>query len=158
MNTANVLLDKQRVLSMAVVRAATYLGLQERALADVLGLDMVTTSGLCSGDYLLSHDEREWELAVLLINVYDRLGVITGGSQADAVKWLNSPNYALQNCTPIELITTTDGLVNVVRYLGSMAVNYDLRDMVSRINCIIRSTLDTQSGSNWTVRPVLTGH
>ena len=26
------------------------------------------------------------------------------------------------------------------------------------IFCIIRSTLDTQSGINWTVRPVLTGH
>jgi hypothetical protein len=25
-------------------------------------------------------------------------------------------------------------------------------------DCKIRSTLDTQSGSNWTVRPVLTGH
>lgn len=99
----------------------------------MLGLDIVTTSGLCSGDYLLSHDGREWELAVLLVNLYDRLGVITGGSQADAVKWLNSPNYALQNCAPIELITTTDGLVYVVRYLGSMAVNYDLKDMASRI-------------------------
>lgn len=125
--------DKQQVLSKAVVRAAMYLGLQERTLADVLGLDMVTTSGLYSGDYLLSQGEREWELAVLLVNLYDRLGVITGGSQADAVKWLNSPNYALQNCSPIELITTTDGLVYVVRYLSSMTVNYDLKDMASRI-------------------------
>lgn len=125
--------DKQQVLSKAVVRAAMYLGLQERTLADVLGLDMVTTSGLYSGDFLLSQGEREWELAVLLVNLYDRLGVITGGSQADAVKWLNSPNYALQNCSPIELITTTDGLVYVVRYLSSMTVNYDLKDMASRI-------------------------
>ena len=117
MNATNVLLDKQRVLSMAVVLAATFLGLQERTLADVLGLDMVTTSGLCSGDYLLSPHEQEWELAVSLVDLYDRLGVITGGSQADAVKWLNSPNYALQNCSPIELITTADGLVYVVRYL-----------------------------------------
>lgn len=125
--------DKQQVLSKAVVRAAMYLGLQEHTLADVLGLDMVTTSGLYLGDYLLSHDEREWELAVLLVNLYDRLGVITGGSQADAVKWLNSPNYALQNCSPIDLIITTDGLVCVVRYLSSMTVNYDLKDMTSRI-------------------------
>lgn len=133
MNATNVLLDKQRVLSMAVVRVATYLGLQERTLADVLGLDMVTTSGLCSGDYLLSPHEQEWELAVLLVDLYYRLGVITGGSQADGVKWLNSPNYALQNCSPIELITTTDGLVCVVRYLGSMAVNYDFKNMASHI-------------------------
>lgn len=125
--------EKKRVLSEAVVRVATYLELQKRTLADALGLDMTTTSGLYSGDYLLSQGEREWELAVLLVNLYDRLSVITGDSQADAVKWLNSPNYALQNCSPIELITTTDGLVCVVRYLGSIAVNYDLKNMASRI-------------------------
>lgn len=112
--------DKQRVLSKTVVQAAAYLELQKHTLADVLGLDIVTTSGLCSEDYLLSFVEREWELALLLISLYDRLYIITGGSQADAVKWLNSPNYALQNIAPVELIATMDGLMHVVRYLGKL--------------------------------------
>ncbi len=111
---------KQQVLSKTVVQAAAYLGLQEHTLADVLGLDVATTSGLCSGDYLLSSVEREWELALLLINLYDRLYIITGGSQADAVKWLNSPNYALQNIAPVELIATIDGLMHVVKYLEKL--------------------------------------
>jgi hypothetical protein len=113
--------DKQRILSEAVVRAAVCLELPERMLADVLGLDMITTSMLCSGDYLLSPDKREWELAALLISLYDRLHVITSGSQTDAVKWLKSQNFAFAGLAPVELITTADGLKSVVRYLEAMA-------------------------------------
>lgn len=112
--------DKQRILSEALVRAAVCLELPERMLADVLGLDTITISKLYSRDYFLSPDKREWELAALLVSLYDRLHVITGGSQVDAVKWLNSPNYALQNHGPIELMTTEDGLIHVVRYLEVM--------------------------------------
>jgi uncharacterized protein (DUF2384 family) len=122
MTNANVTkLEKQQVLSKAVVRAAESLGLRSDTLAGVLGLDAVTTAKLCASDHLLTSEEEAWGRGVSLILLYDSLLSITGGSESDARKWLLSANSVFNNQAPIDLMITVAGLDRLVSYLETQA-------------------------------------
>ncbi len=114
--------DDTSVLTKAIIRATEHLALSQAKLADVLGLSPVAVSRLFSGDYQLTPKKKKvWERGVLVVRLFRYLDTILGGSREDAQKWLNSPNHALANQKPIDLITSTEGLVRVVICLGSRA-------------------------------------
>ena len=108
--------DESSVLTKAVTRAATLLGVTQRQLADTLGLSAPTASRLFAGKYRLSPTRsKEWELGLLFVRLFRSLDALWG-HEGTARAWLSTYNTAL-GATPLELIRSTTGLVRVVDYL-----------------------------------------
>jgi hypothetical protein len=106
------------VVTKAVVRAAERLEVSNRLLAAVLGLSEATVSRMGAGSYELIASSKPFELAVLFIRLFRSLDAITGGDSAVARAWLRNENTVL-GATPISLVTSVSGLVNVVGYLDA---------------------------------------
>lgn len=109
--------ETRAVLSKAVTRAAERLALSRATLGKVLGVSPATVSRLYSGGYTLEPTRKEWEFAVLLVRVFRSLDSIVG-EESTARKWLASDNRALGG-RPLDLMTSTEGLVRVVQYLDA---------------------------------------
>ena len=108
--------DESSVLTKAVTRAATLLGVTQRQLAETLGLSAPTASRLFSGKYRLSPTRsKEWELGVLFVRLFRSLDALWG-HEGTARAWLVTYNIAL-GAAPLELIRSATGLVRVVDYL-----------------------------------------
>lgn len=106
------------VVAKAVTRAADRLDLSNRVLAGVLGLSEASVSRLGSGAYQLDPGGKPFELALLFLRLFRSLDGITGGDSAVAREWLRNENTAL-GATPVRLIGSVAGLVNVVAYLDA---------------------------------------
>ena len=106
------------VLTKAVLRAAEYLGMPNKALAPVIGLSEATVSRMRSGDYALQRGQKSFELAILFVRFYRSLDAIVGGDQEVARAWLKNPNTALDTA-PLTLIQTVSGLMNALHYLDA---------------------------------------
>src|SRR3990170_2706257 len=109
---------KEAVVTKAVLRVAAQLGMTNKALAAVIGVSEATVSRMQSGHYVLSPREKSFELAVLFARLYRSLDAILGGDDAVAGAWLRNPNMALEG-TPLALIQTIPGLMNVIQYLDA---------------------------------------
>jgi hypothetical protein len=110
--------NQAEVLTKATLRAATQLGITNKALATVIGVSEATVSRMRSGDYLLQRGQKPFELAVLFLRLYRSLDAIVGGDGSVASLWLKNRNSAL-NAEPIALIQTVPGLMNVIQYLDA---------------------------------------
>jgi hypothetical protein len=110
--------EQAAVLTKATLRAATQLGMTNKALATVIGVSEATVSRMRSGDYLLQRGQKSFELAVLFMRLYRSLDAIVGGDDSVAGSWLKNRNTAL-NAAPIALIQTVPGLMNVIQYLDA---------------------------------------
>ena len=106
------------VVSKAVVRAARLLGLNNAALADVIGLSEATVSRLAAGKYTLDWQSKSYELALLLVRLYRSLDAMVGSEEKPLRAWMRSRNLALE-AVPVEQIRTIPGLVEVVAYVDS---------------------------------------
>jgi hypothetical protein len=106
-------------LTKAVMRSAGRLRLSNAAVASVLGLSPATVSRMASGEYTLKRSEKKaFELAVLLVRLYRSLDAIVAGDDEVARQWLRNPNDLLRD-TPLNLIHSVQGLVNVIQYLDA---------------------------------------
>ena len=112
-------LNREQVLTKAVVNTATYLEIPKNKLAQILGVSGATVTRLYSDSYHLSPNKKEWDFAVLLVRLFRSLDSIVGGSMDDARKWLRSENRAFAGKKPADLIESTEGIVRVVTYLDS---------------------------------------
>ena len=110
--------DQAAVLTKATLRAASQLGLTNKALATVIGVSEATVSRMRSGDYTLQLGQKSFELAVLFVRLYRSLDAIVGGDDAVASLWLKNRNTAL-DAEPLALIQTVPGLMNVIQYLDA---------------------------------------
>jgi transcriptional regulator with XRE-family HTH domain len=109
-------LEESSVLTKAVTRAASLLGLTQRQLAETLGLSGPTASRLFTGKYHLSPTRsKEWELAILFVRLFRSLDALWG-HEGTARAWLETYNTAL-GASPLDLIRSAAGLVRVVDYL-----------------------------------------
>ncbi|HUQ88304.1 MAG TPA: MbcA/ParS/Xre antitoxin family protein [Vicinamibacterales bacterium] len=106
------------VVTKAVKRAADRLELSNRVLAAILGLSEATVSRMGAGTYQLDGGSKPFELAVLFLRLFRSLDGIAGGDIAVARAWLRNDNTAL-GATPVILIESVAGLVNVVAYLDA---------------------------------------
>src|SRR3954468_22037860 len=84
----------EAVATKAVLRAASRLGLSNKQLGRILGLSEATVSRMGSGAYTLSHGDKSFELALLLIRLFRALDAVTGGDEAVAAAWLRHDNLA----------------------------------------------------------------
>lgn len=110
--------DEAAVVTKAVLRAAERLALPNRALAVILGLSEATISRMGSGSYRLTPGDKPFEIAVLFLRLFRALDAIVGGDAAAARAWLRGENTVL-GATPVSLIQSVSGLVNVVGYLDA---------------------------------------
>ena len=106
------------VVTKAAVRAADRLALSNRVLAEVLGVSEATVSRMGAGTYQLVPASKPFELAVLFVRLFRSLDAIVGGDDAVARAWLRGDNTIL-GATPLSLIGSVSGLVNVVAYLDT---------------------------------------
>ncbi len=104
------------VVSKAVVRAAAWLGLNNAALAEILGVSPATASRLRDGSHQLVPGTKPYELALLLIRLFRGLDSMVGGEEEPARSWMNAPNRALRG-VPAELVRSVTGLVETVAYV-----------------------------------------
>lgn len=107
------------VLSKATWRAARHLGLSGAALSKVVGLSEATVSRLGRGEWDVSPQTKEGQLAALLVRLFRSLDAIVGNDSAKASAWMNSYNRAL-NGVPRELIESPQGLVMTLQYVDAM--------------------------------------
>jgi hypothetical protein len=106
------------VVTKAVLRAAERLALSNRALARVLGLSEASVSRMGAGSYVLTADEKPYEVALLFLRLFRSLDAIVAGDEAAARAWLTNENAVL-GAAPAAMIQSLGGLVNVVAYLDS---------------------------------------
>ena len=106
------------VVSKAVVRAAANLGLTNSGLAKVLGISAATASRLRDGSYILPHDSKPYEFALLVIRLFRGLDAMMGGEQQASRSWMHTPNRALAGA-PIDHINSVAGLVETVAYVDA---------------------------------------
>jgi hypothetical protein len=102
----------------AVLRAADRLDVSNRALARIIGVSEASVSRLRAGTFVLSVDDKPFELALLFVRAYRALDAIVGGDDAAAAAWLRSENSALGG-TPLVMAQTVPGLMHVVSYLDT---------------------------------------
>jgi len=118
LNTLPRAADEAAVVTKAVLRAAERLALPNRVLAATLGLSEATISRMGSGTYRLVPGDKPFEIAVLFLRLFRALDAIVGGDAAAARAWLRGENTVL-GATPLSLIQSVSGLVNVVGYLDA---------------------------------------
>ena len=106
------------VVTKAALRAASQLGMTNKAFANVVGLSEATVSRMRSSQYELQPGQKAYELALLFVRLYRSLDAIVGGDDAVAGAWLANRNTALRG-EPLKLIQTVPGLMNVIQYLDS---------------------------------------
>ena len=106
------------VMTKAVLRAATRLGVSNKALAGIIGLSEATVSRMGSGTYTLSPGDKAFELAVLFVRLFRALDAVVHGDEAVARAWLRNANAALGG-EPLTLMQSIPGLVHAVSYLDA---------------------------------------
>ena len=111
--------EAETVLTRAVLRAASLLGLSATLVARVLGVSEASVSRLGAGTRRIAPDSKEGELALLLVRAYRSLDALGGADEAQRRAWMTSDNAALGG-RPVDLIQRADGLVAVVAYLDGM--------------------------------------
>ena len=110
--------DPGAVLTKAVVRAASLLGLPQAAVAEILGVSRPSVTRMAQGGYRLSPSQpKSWELGTLFVRMFRSLDALLG-HEAAARAWLEGPNTDL-GARPLELIGSAEGLVRVVHYLDA---------------------------------------
>ncbi|MCB0341453.1 MAG: DUF2384 domain-containing protein [Pseudobdellovibrionaceae bacterium] len=111
---------KKLVLRKATLRAADYLGLNNQQLSEILKVSAATISRIRNGgDYYFNLDSNEADKSLLLIRIYQSLYALIGEDKEQIRKWLNNENIYL-NCSPIDAMKKTTGVVNVTEYLDAM--------------------------------------
>ena len=116
--TASASPDQAATVAKALLRAASTLGLSNRALGRIVGLSEASVSRMGKGAFTLKRDDKAFELGLLFVRLFRSLDAIVGGDEAVARAWLRNNNAALGG-KPLKLIETVPGLVNALAYLDA---------------------------------------
>jgi len=115
-STVSVIPDDERVLTIAVSRAADLWDLTNATLGKVIGVSSPTASRLRSGQKKLVRGTKPFELGQYFVRLFRSLDALTGSDDKSAVSWLRTENLDLGG-RPIELIQTVRGLAEVSNYV-----------------------------------------
>lgn len=114
----SVFLSRQTVLSKALCRAASYMGISNAETARIIGVSEPTVSRLRNGKYELRDGTKPFELAQYLVRLFRGLDAIAGGDDETTRSWLRSENAVLKG-VPVELMKKISGLTAVVSYVDA---------------------------------------
>lgn len=115
----DVEVDRAMVLGKATSRAAQALGLNGRALAQVVGVSERTVSRIVHGERGIDPASKQGQLSLMLVRLFASLDALVGGDEAKRRTWMNSHHTAL-NGTPDVLILSPEGLGRTLAYLDGM--------------------------------------
>lgn len=111
--------DKERVLTLATLRAAERLGVDNADLARIIGVSTASLSRYRAGSSWLDYESKEAECAALFVRVFRSLDAILGGHVENCRRWLDAEHKVLGDA-PKTLMRRIDGLNQVAEYLDSM--------------------------------------
>lgn len=111
--------DRSRILTNAVAEVARHLDISSAVLGTILGISQSSASRLMNAAYILREQNKEWELAALLVRLYRGLYSIVGNNEQLAKDWLTSRNLAFGNQIPFALIQQASGLVHACDYVDA---------------------------------------
>ena len=111
-------LDPSAVLLTATLRAAEHLGLCQRELGEILGVDRSSVARMVKRGQL-APDSNRGEFALLLVRVYRALFTLVGDNPAELQHWMRTPNLHLGG-VPAARLCTVQGLVESVNYLDAL--------------------------------------
>ena len=111
-------IEREQVLTTAVINASNLLGLTDQQFADVINVSPQNLTKLKSGQYLLEDGSDSFKHAALLVRLFRSIDAIAFGDASVVKQWMKSKNLALNAC-PIEMIGEKVGLETVVSYLES---------------------------------------
>ena len=106
------------LVTKAFLGAAGKLRLSNKSLAGVIGVSEATISRMRKGEYVFEVGQKPFQLAVLFIRLYRSLDALAAGDDDVSSNWISGPNDAL-NATPIDMIQSVSGLMNVIGYLDA---------------------------------------
>ena len=109
--------ERSAVVGKAVLRAAGALGLTRAELGRTLGLSDASVSRLKAGSFTLKPSSKTYELALLLIRLFQGVDAMTGGEEGCTRGWMASINKALAGQPPRISIQSITGLVATVQYV-----------------------------------------
>jgi len=92
--------EQAAVVAKAVPRAARYLGIANRELAEILGYSESTVSRMSGGAYTPEPRDKPDERCALFLRVYRSLDAFAGGDRDTATRWLRAPNIGLAALAP----------------------------------------------------------
>jgi len=115
----DILADRARVLTVALVETARRLKLRSTELTAIIGVSQPTASRLLNGKFLLADGAKSWELAAHLVRLYRSLSSLVGGDDELARSWLRSANQAFGGNSPLESLGRVEGLVHACDYLDA---------------------------------------
>lgn len=107
------------MLTRALLRAASALGLSQKDTARIIGISAASMSRVAAGGRTLSPDGKEGEIALLLIRIFRSLDALVGGKEEDARAWFHAPNSHLGD-VPAARVHSVEGIVHVAEYLDAM--------------------------------------
>jgi len=107
------------ILTKALKNAADYWGVNNKHLGDVIGLSEASVSRLKNSQYVIDHNSKPWQLAVLFLRAFRGLDAYMGGNIENEKRWLRANNQVLGGA-PLELMRNVEGLSNVVQYVDYM--------------------------------------
>jgi hypothetical protein len=111
--------NRAQVLSRAVAEVARHLDIGSSDLGAILGISQSSASRLMNGLYALREQQKEWELAALLVRLYRGLYSIVGNNEQLAKDWLKSRNRAFGDQIPFVVIRQASGLVHACDYIDA---------------------------------------
>jgi uncharacterized protein (DUF2384 family) len=112
----SVIPDDERILTVAVSRAADLWDLTNAALGRIIGVSSPTASRLRSGQKKLLRGTKPFELGQYVVRLFRSLDALTGSDDKSAISWLRTENKDLGG-RPIDLIKTVKGLAEVSNYV-----------------------------------------
>ncbi|HET6611356.1 MAG TPA: antitoxin Xre/MbcA/ParS toxin-binding domain-containing protein [Kofleriaceae bacterium] len=110
--------DPDEVLTHALLRAASLLGVAQKDLAPILGVSAASVSRLGHAR-TIAPATKEGELALLFLRVFRSLDALCGGDEQAARAWLFATNHHLGG-VPVKLMGKVTGLTHVAEYLDAM--------------------------------------
>jgi len=108
--------EDERVLTIAVSRAADLWDLTNATLGRIIGVSGPTASRLRSGQKRLLRGTKPFELGQYFARLFRSLDALTGSDDKSAMSWLRTENKDLGG-RPIDLIETVKGLAEVSNYV-----------------------------------------
>lgn len=113
---ARVIPGDEKVLTRAVVRAASLWQLTNTELGNIIGVSPAHASRLRCGQKQLARGTKPFELGQYLVRLFRSLDALTGSDDKSAISWLTTENLELGG-RPLEMIATIRGLSEVSNYV-----------------------------------------